>query len=193
MRQISMKGLGAGLLAAGWLALGAAQAAQNVPALLVADGFFIEAEVLQVDTAARTVTVRRPDGGTVTKQVGPEVRNLDRLKAGDRVEVRYTEALAVSLRKGDGIRVTEDSAGTARSGPGAKPGAAGVREVHFVADITAMDAGAGLITVRGAQGRMFQIKLDNPAVLKGFGVGDQVEGVFRQVVSIGARGQGPAR
>jgi Cu/Ag efflux protein CusF len=177
-------GLVAGALMAATMAV---QAAQNVPAMLIADGFFIETEVLEVDLAARKVTVRRPDGGTVTKTVGPEVQNLGQLKAGDRVEVRYSEALAVSLRKGDGIRVTEESAAGGRGGAGSKPGAAGMREVHFVADIIAMDASAGVINVRGAQGRLFQLRLENPSVLQGFKVGDQIEGVFRQVISISAR------
>ena len=57
----------------------------------------ITASVEGVDAANRTMTLKGPRGRVVTLPVGPEVQNLDQIKAGDIVVVRYLEALALDL------------------------------------------------------------------------------------------------
>ena len=56
------------------------------------------ATVEAVDLAKRTVTVRGPRGNVNTLKVGDQVQ-LDKVKAGDQVVVRYTEAVAISVDK----------------------------------------------------------------------------------------------
>lgn len=159
-------------------------ASKSVPAVLTGETFKTEAEVLSVDAAKREVTVRMADGQVVSKTLGPEVKNFAQIKAGDRVEATYTRSLRVSFKKGGGVRSTNELKDSANAAPGAKPGAAVVREVRFVADITEMDARTGIVTVKGASGQTYTAKLTNPAVLKGYAVGDQAEGVFREVAAL---------
>jgi hypothetical protein len=45
----------------------------------------------------RQVLLRTPGGALATVVVGPEVRNLPQLRAGDRVTVTYQEAVAVRM------------------------------------------------------------------------------------------------
>ena len=159
-------------------------ASPSVPAVLTGEVFKTEAEVLSVDATKRQVTVRMADGQVVSKTLGPEVKNFAQIKAGDRVEATYTRSLRVNFRKGAGVRSTNEMKDSANAAPGAKPGAAAVREVRFVADITEMDMKTGIISVKGASGQTYTAKLTNPAVLKGYAVGDQAEGVFREVAAL---------
>ncbi len=55
------------------------------------------ARVEAVDLAARTVTLRGPDGGVRVIQVDDRVRRLDEVKTGDEIVIRHTQALAIGL------------------------------------------------------------------------------------------------
>lgn len=59
-----------------------------------------------------------------------------------------------------------------------------MRDVHFMADITKLDAAAGTLTVKTAKGRVLDLKIAQPGLLDGYKAGDQVEGEFAQVLSI---------
>lgn len=55
--------------------------------------------VEDVDYGKRTVTLRGPRGNVETIDVGDRVPNLDRVKKGDQVVVRHTEAVAAKVTK----------------------------------------------------------------------------------------------
>lgn len=165
----------------------AATAIDGVPAAIVGGRTTMDVAVIDVDAASRTVTVKSADGFLHTVVVSPKVKNLENLKAGDRVRVQYAQALTVNLRKGSGLRSrSESSASAAASEPGQKPAATSTRQVHFVADITKVNARTGEVTVRGTRHTLV-LRLRDASVLEGFGVGDQVEGSFSQVLSITSR------
>lgn len=66
---------------------------------IVANTVRVIGKIQYVDMQNRTVTVTGPSGRSMTVKAGPGVKNLDKLKAGDDVVVRYIEALAISLQK----------------------------------------------------------------------------------------------
>lgn len=57
------------------------------------------ATVEAVDLANRKVTLKGPQGNTRTIDVGEDIKNLDRVKPGDQVDIRHTEALAIAITK----------------------------------------------------------------------------------------------
>lgn len=59
----------------------------------------ITANVEAIDYDNRTVTLRGPEGRTVTLKVDPRVERLQNVKVGDQVVVRHTQALGLSLEK----------------------------------------------------------------------------------------------
>ncbi len=59
----------------------------------------LTATVEAVDYTNRKVTLKGPAGNKQTIDVGEEVKNLDRVKAGDQVDIRHTEALAIAITK----------------------------------------------------------------------------------------------
>lgn len=167
------------------LAVSTRAAGDAVPAMIAASQTTVQAQVSAVDLAARKVTLKTADGRLVTVPVGPEIKNLDKVKAGDTVAAQYAQALTIALKKGGGLREKEVSTDSARAAAGQKPGVAALREVHFVADITQLDAKTGAISVKGAEGRSFDLTVKDTAALKGFQAGDQVEGTYLQVLAIG--------
>jgi len=56
----------------------------------------ITGKIASVDTAARTVTIQGPKGGTETFQTGPDVK-LDQFQTGDDVTLRATVALVLRV------------------------------------------------------------------------------------------------
>ena len=68
------------------------------PTMVEADTWRITGRIQSVDTSNRTVTVTGPNQRSRVFKVGPNV-NLSKLKAGDDIIVRFTEALAISLHK----------------------------------------------------------------------------------------------
>ena len=162
-----------------------AQAVATIPALIVGEGISVEAVVQAIDLKKRMVTLRLEDGWNTTVKVGPEVRNLDQVKVGDRLKSEYSDTLTVKVRRTAGLRSTEVENKLDRAALGQKPTATATRKVHFVADVVKVDTEAGTMTVKGAKGNSFEVKVASAKVLGKIKVGDQVEGTFRQVNSIG--------
>lgn len=52
------------------------------------------------------------------------------------------------------------------------------REIDFVADVKVVDAKAGTITILGASGRMYKLKVKDPAIMAQIKEGDQVKGTY---------------
>ncbi|MCP4690367.1 MAG: hypothetical protein GY859_20100, partial [Desulfobacterales bacterium] len=69
------------------------------PGGVIADVLEITATVEQIDWKNRTVTLKGPLGKVQTYDVDDSVKNLDKVKMGDTVLLRYTEAIAISVTK----------------------------------------------------------------------------------------------
>jgi Cu/Ag efflux protein CusF len=179
--------LAASLISGAALAADAAPAAKQdkpVPAMILGGSVKSEAEVVAIDLKTRKVTLKGEDGAVQEIVVGKDARNLPQVKVGDRVVIEYDQLLAIKLKKGAGLRTTEEREGGARAAMGEKPGAVAVKETHFVADIIAIDAKKGVVTIKGAKGRIFDLKVKDKKALAGVVVGDQVEGIYEQVLSL---------
>jgi Cu/Ag efflux protein CusF len=167
--------------------------AADSPAVVVADSYSAEAVVTAVDYTARTATLKTADGMVSTIPVGAEVKNFGQLKVGDKVQAKYSTALSVRLvKKGSGAAYKRETTDTASRDAGNKPGAAAMRQVNFAADITKLDPVTGDVTVKGPAGRIVNLKVKDTSVLKGYVVGDQVEGTFLEVLAIGVPTPAPA-
>jgi hypothetical protein len=144
----------------------------------------ITAAVEAVDAANRTVTLKGPRGNVVTLPVGPEVKNFDQIKVGDRVVVRYLEALTLELKKGGTAmreRTERDASATAK--PGERPAAGAAREVQVIADVIAVDPKKQIVTLRGPN-RVVELKVKDPKQFKLVKVGDQVEATYTEALAI---------
>ena len=144
----------------------------------------ITASVEAIDAAARTITLKGPRGNALALEVGPEVKNLERIKVGDLVAVTYAEALSLELKKGgSGIRERSEKMEVQKPQAGAAPGAAARRTTTVMADVVAVDPKARTITLRGPK-RTVTLNVRNPDHFKVVKVGDQVQATFVEAVAV---------
>jgi hypothetical protein len=144
-----------------------------------------EATVVSADARRRRITLRGPDGHMETFRVGAEVRNLGRVRRGDRVVATYVEAVAFRLvpRGGASPGVTEDSASD-RAALGQLPGAAQAQSVTAVARITAINRATHTVSLKGSAGRTIKVTVPNSERLANVRVGDLVEATFIEGAAI---------
>lgn len=145
----------------------------------------ISAKVVGIDEATRTVTLKGPRGNAVDVIAGDEVKNFDQIKLGDSVVVRYTEALALDLRKtkaaAGGVTVREQET---RAKPGERPAAAGERQVTAIADVVAVDPKKSTITLKGPRGNVVVLDVQNPDQFKVVKKGDQVDVTYTEALAL---------
>ena len=145
----------------------------------------ITAQVVGIDKATRTLTLKGPEGNVVDVVAGDEVRNFDQIKLGDLVVVRYAQALTLELRKtktgaGD-VSVNE---GAALAEPGERPAVAGARQITAIATVTAVDQKKSTITLKGPRGNVVTLDVHNPDQFKVVKKGDQVEVTYTEALAL---------
>ncbi|HET7032584.1 MAG TPA: hypothetical protein VFJ48_05625 [Casimicrobiaceae bacterium] len=144
----------------------------------------VSATITAIDKATRDVTLKGPQGNEITVTAGPEVKNFDQLKVGDKVDLNYIEALTLELKKGGGLVVQRtEKVGAAGAKPGEKPAGAVGRQVTVVADVVAVDPAKQVITLKGPQ-RTVDLKIRDPEQFKRIAKGDQVEATYTQAVAL---------
>jgi hypothetical protein len=149
--------------------------APSKPGAVLVETATFKAKVDAVDQEKRLVTLTGPRGNTVTVKAGPEVRNLDQVKPGDVLTVRYLESVALFVRKsGEPPAATE--AQTVEVAPkGQKPAGLIVNTVEVTGTVEAVDLAKRTVTLKGPEGKSRTIKVD-PSVKRLAEVkkGDQV-------------------
>jgi hypothetical protein len=144
----------------------------------------VTATIVAIDSATRAVRLRGPKGKGVTVIAGPEVRNFEQMKVGDKVNVEYLEAVTVELKKGSSAPVarTEES-GVGGAKAGERPAGAAGRQVTVTAEVIALDAQTQTVTLRGPR-RTVDLKLRDPEQFKRVAKGDRVEATYTEAVAI---------
>jgi hypothetical protein len=145
----------------------------------------VSAQVIEIDKATRTVTLKGPQGNVVDVVAGDEVRNFAQIKVGDFVVARYAQSLTLELRKVKGpvgdVTVRE---GAVRAQPGERPAVAGAREVTAIATVTAVDPKKSTITLKGPRGNVVVLDVQNPDQFKVVKKGDQVEVTYTEALAL---------
>ena len=166
-------------------ATGGAIAASEPGKAAFASAAEISAQVIGLDKATRTLTLKGPEGKVFDVVAGEEVKNFDQIAVGDLVVARYVEALSLELRKAgtatSGINVSEEAA---RAKPGDKPGVGGVRQVTVVADVIGVDQAKSTITLKGPKGKTVTLDVKNPDHFKVVEVGDKVEVTYTEALAL---------
>jgi Cu/Ag efflux protein CusF len=174
------------------VAAGAQQAPTTSSTVAVAPGKAVatntttaSAVIVSIDATYRIVTLKTASGKVVEVVAGPEVKNFDQLKVGQKVKAAYSEALSLELKKGGGkpLAMTEKG-GAAQAAPGAKPGAGGARQITILADVVKVDTKTHLVTLRGPGGNSVDLHVEDPEQLKNIKKGDQVEAVYTEAVAV---------
>lgn len=139
-------------------------------------------EITAVDVANRVVSIKGPRGNIGEMKVDPAVKDLDKVKVGDRVRVSYRVALALALKKGgDGIRERVETEASSMSG------ASATKRITIVANVESVNAKRGIATLRGPEGNFVDVKVRDPKLLHDVKAGDQVVASVTETVAVGVQ------
>jgi hypothetical protein len=136
-------------------------AAGGKPGVVVADVIEVRAKVDAVDYDKRLVTLTGPH--TVVVKAGPQVRNLDQIKAGDQLVIRHLESVALFVRKSGEPPHASEVAVVEVAAKGQKPGGIMVDTVEVTGRVEAIDYAKRKLTLIGPGGKAKTVKVD-PAV-----------------------------
>jgi type II secretory pathway pseudopilin PulG len=138
--------------------------------------------VVAVNKKARTVVIRGPRGGTQEVQVPKDAQNFDRVKPGDVFRVRYTEAVAVAIDRGQPDK--GDKTQRALAAKGANPGGVEVRTRYVSGRIEAIDAKNRYVAIRGPKQQTVALKVADDVNLDALHPGDRITIAYTQAVAV---------
>lgn len=148
------------------------------PVILAEDTAVGVATVVAIDAATRKVTLKDTDGEEVIFTAGPEVRNFDQVKRGDRVIVSYHEGFALAFGpKGSGLRERVETVDVDRAKLGEKPGVMITDSIAAVGTVMAIDAAHRKVTLKGAKHTVI-LEASEDVDLSEVNVGDEVEALY---------------
>ncbi|APA89179.1 hypothetical protein BJG93_19690 [Paraburkholderia sprentiae WSM5005] len=140
--------------------------------------------VVGIEPETRTVWLKDPKGKVVQVVVGEEARNFDQIKVGDVVKAEYSQALTITLKKGNAPLSANETHTLDRTPAGAKPGGSASREVTIMANVVAVDHRSGVVTLKGPQGNTVDLIVQDPEQLNRIKKGDHMQAVYKEAVAI---------
>jgi hypothetical protein len=147
----------------------------------------ISATVEKINLERRLVALKSPNGELVAVHVDPAVQNLSQVKIGDRVVVRYREAIGAAISKtAEGQPVTVDLAAE-RAGPGELPSATASSTTNVPVTVTAVDTKHNIVSFYREDGLVRALKVKEPQAqefIKQLKPGDTVVISFTEAIAI---------
>ena len=147
----------------------------------VTDNIFqlYEGTVTKIDKKSRTIFFKNNEGESKFV-AGPEIKNFDQIKKGDRLSVTYELAVAIELikTKSDGIRSKVETSSEVASKPNEKPTRTITNTTTIIADIVDVYRAKKLVSVKGPSGKVTVVTVKNPQLLADVNVGEQVKVIY---------------
>jgi hypothetical protein len=173
-------------------AVAAAQAAAPVEVKQVAPGKaeavrkqVLNAAVTAVDKAARTLTLKGPDGVTQTFKVSPQVQRFDEVAVGDTLHVEFEEGLALEFQPAGTAPVAPEVVVAAdRAGKDQAPGGVAAAGVRGTVTVTAIDMANRIVVFQGPGGNLYQVKAGPKIQLDKLKVGDKLLATYVEAVAV---------
>ena len=146
------------------------------PAIADSETTTMTATVRAVDLKNRLVTLKQKGGQPFTIHVGEEARNLPQVRVGDRVVVKYTEAMAVRINRDTtgGIAARKETVSGSRAALGQKPAGSMRNTVETIANVLAIDRKTRKVTFQGPY-KALTVKAPADVNISRLDIGDQVK------------------
>ena len=176
------------------LLLGAAQASAAQKEFRASRSETLSATVEKIDAQTRDVTLKGEDGALTTFKASKEVRNLEKVKVGDKVSVTLDQTLTLWILQPDQV-APELSVGADvyRAQPGEKPGGLMTADVSGVATVEAIAADKKSVTVKGPRGNSVKLAVADPKNLDGVAVGTRVGFAYSETLGVDVVAGKPAK
>ncbi len=163
----------------------AQQETAPAPGIAHSETTTMTATVQAVDLKNRLVTLKQKGGQPFTIHVGEEARNLPQVRVGNRVVVKYTEAVAVRINRDTtgGVTARKETLSGSRAALGQKPGGSVRNTVEIIANVLTIDPKTRRITFQGPE-RTLTVKAPADVNLDRLDVGDQVLLTYTEELAI---------
>ncbi len=161
------------------------EAATDKPSMFTSQTIILTAVVEAINHETREVTLRGPEGNTVSFVASEEARNLGQVGVGDIVNVEYVQSMSIEVFANDG---TEPGAGeltvAGRSEEGEMPAVTAIDAVVITAIVEEINIEANTFKLKGPSGEITEYTAQNPENLKKAEVGDLVVITFTEAIAL---------
>jgi hypothetical protein len=143
------------------------------------------ARVRSVDLQKREVTLHVSDGKVEVVKVGPEVKNLEKLDRGDRVQMKFRGGLVLRrLAPGDAGAAPEVSKEAKGTGIGDVLGGVETVRGHLTGTVTAVDPATRTFTITSKDGKSYTARAGTSLPFDDFRVGDRFAVTFSAALGV---------
>ncbi len=145
------------------------------------------ATVEAIDMKTRMVTLRDTEGNIRKVHASEKVANLPQVRVGDKVTLDYIQSLAV--RMAEPGEVKKQAVGMIEAAkPGSKPGVFGAAEITVSATIIDIDKVNETAALKGPDGEVIVVKVQDPANLNKVKVGDTIIITYTEALALSIKG-----
>ena len=140
--------------------------------------------VKAVDLQKKTVSIEGPGGKTATVNA-KNAKNLDQVKAGDKVNLEFIEELALFVRKADAPPSATEAQMVELAPKGQKPAGLVAETIEITGNVESIDSKKRTIALKGPAGNVRTFKFDK--AVKNFSQikkGDQVVLRFTEALAL---------
>jgi hypothetical protein len=145
----------------------------------------LTAVVETINQETREVTLRGPEGETVSFVASEDARNLGQVEVGDIVMTEYVQSMSIEVFANDG---TEPGAGelsvAGRSEEGAMPALTAIDAQVVTATVEEINLEANTFKLKGPAGEIKEFEARDPENLKKAAVGDLVVITYTEAIAI---------
>ena len=145
----------------------------------------LTAVIEAIDLDARTITLTGPMGNSRTIQAREDSTNIDKVKVGDKVDVKYIQNLTVQLWANDGMEAGAGAMavqGTSKEGE--TPAAMELVSTIETAIVEEINIEANTFKLRWPNGEVNEYVAQDPENLKKGAVGDLVSITYTEAIAL---------
>ena len=155
------------------------------PSMSTSETMILTAMVEAINHETREVTLRGPEGNSVSFVASEEARNLGQVQVGDIVIAEYVQSMSIEVFANDGSEPgAGEIAAAGRSEEGAMPGMAAIDAVVVTATVEEINIEANTFKLKGPSGEIKEYEARDPENLKKAEVGDLVVITYTEAVAI---------
>jgi hypothetical protein len=146
----------------------------------------VEATIQEVYQDSRLLVLNGPAGTSVIA-AGPEVRNFDQIKLGDKVKVTYKAAMAAKITKSKAQPTTTSDAAAVSAPVGSMPAAAVGQSITTTVQIESVDTSFDTVSFKRPDGLVRTIAVESPEgkkFIRTLKKGDKVDVEYTEALAI---------
>jgi Cu/Ag efflux protein CusF len=160
------------------------------PSRAMGEEVSLTATVTAIDYDARNITLKGPQGNSVTLNISDDAYNFNQVKVGDLVDITYFESVVVQLTAGDLEETPSASTekGMIRAPEGQKPEGVVYDVLTVKAVVEDIDYDTRTVSLKGLNGNIVTVKVDDRVEnLNNVKKGDMVNAQYTEAMAISVR------